>query len=265
MDDFIQGGGYETCTVAAGETLSQISKRFGVSGNWLKKINDMADDALQAGRALKIRRAGNQPSAMVYCGSADRNEIALTYDSGGPECGSTPELLDVLGRRNVKATFFFVGEWAEKYPELATAIAGAGHEIGNHSYSHPDFTQISAEEAERDIRRGEDAIRRVTGAETRPLLRYPYGYFNDPARTAAGRAGYSHSIQWSIDPRDWEGPSTAAIAEHVLGRAKAGDIVLLHSYMKNTPQATDIIIQALAEKGFRFVTVSEFITAYQPG
>jgi peptidoglycan/xylan/chitin deacetylase (PgdA/CDA1 family) len=260
MNDFSQESAvYETYTVAGGDTLSAISQRFGVSEYWLKRINGLADDSIQINQTLNIRSFENAPSVLVCRGDVSANQIALTYDCGETGAEQTLGLLDVLSSNNVKATFFLIGEWAESNPGLARRIVDGGHEIGNHSYSHPDYTTLSAEEIRQDIKRGEDAIRHATGVETRPFFRFPYGYCNRPALEAVGLAGYSHSIQWSIDPRDWEHPPMVVIVGHVLRFAKAGDIILLHSYGKSTPKATDLIIQVLMGKGFRFVTISEFI------
>lgn len=251
-------GGCETYMAAAKDTVSAVSKHFGVAESWLKRINCLAGDTLENGQTLIIRRPA-APSVLIYRGDTPQKKIALTYDCGDSGAGETPALLDMLSRNRVRASFFLVGEWAEQFPDLSRRIAGEGHEIGNHSYSHPDYTKLSAEEIRQDILRGEDAIRRVTGVETRPFFRFPYGYFSQPALEAVGLAGFSHSFQWSIDPRDWEQPPVDAITRQVLGAAAPGDIVLLHSVGKNTPKATEIIIRTLSGKGFGFVTVSDFV------
>ncbi len=249
---------HDTYITAANETVTGISRRFGISARWLRRINGIDGDTLQQGQTLVIQ-APDAPSRLIFRGDTSQKEIAITYDCGDSGAGETSALLDVLRRQRVSASFFLVGEWAEQFPELSKRIANEGHEIGNHSYCHPDYTKLSAEQIRQDILQCEDSIRRVTGMDTRPFFRFPYGYYSQSALVAVGLAGFSYSFQWSIDPRDWEQPPTAVITDKVLRTAAPGDIVLLHSVGKNTPEATEIIIRALSDKGFRFVTVSELI------
>jgi len=252
---------YETYTVADGDTLTDISKRYGVSKNWLKKLNGLTDDTVCINQTLKIRNLILQsvPSVLISSGDISRKQIAVTYDCGGLGSGVTLEILDVLRENKVKGTFFLTGEWVEKFPELANAITDGDHEIGNHSYSHPDFTKLSIEEIKQEILRGKETINHITGVETCPVIRYPYGTYNSLVLEAAGQTGYSHSIQWSLDTMDWKQPPTEFIVDRVLREAKSGDIILMHVHGQNTAKASEIFIPVLLAQGFRLVTVSELM------
>lgn len=213
----------------------------------------------------------NKSSRLIISGYKKANQIALTYDCGIEKSEAkilkiskkhvmqTSKLLDILKKHKIKATFFITGIWAEKFPELVKRIASDGHEIGNHSYAHEDMTKISCEEIKESIIKTEKIILEITGLNTRPLFREPYGAWNRKVLKAVGDAGYRYSIYWSIDTLDWQEPHTKVIVQRVLKRLGIGDIVLMHIWGENTATATDIVISKLKHLGFEFVTISELL------
>lgn len=208
---------------------------------------------------LKQKKEGvAKPSIFINKIKNCDKKIAFTYDSGF-EDSETLQILNVLKKNKVKATFFLTGMWVETFPNLAKLIQSEGHEIGNHSYDHPNMVNISHEEIVENILKAEEVIKKVIGVNPRPLFREPYGSFNNKVFRAVGEAGYKYSIYWSIDTIDWQTPPTRVIVNRILKRAKGGDIVLMHVAGNNTAEATDIAIRNLKIYGFKFVTISELI------
>lgn len=213
----------------------------------------------------------NKPSKLIISGYKKTNQIALTYDCGIEKSEiliknisqkhvvQTLNLLDVLKKHKIRATFFITGIWAETFPELVKHIASDGHEIGNHSYAHKDMTKISCEEIKKSIIKTEKIILNIAGLNTRPLFREPYGAWNRKVLKAVGDAGYGYSIYWSIDPIDWQEPHTKVIVQRILKKLGIGDIVLMHIWGENTAAATDIVVSKLKHLCFEFVTVSELL------
>ena len=132
----------------------------------------------------------------IYCVARDQKVAALTFDAAwGNE--DTQQLIDILGKYDVKATFFVVGEWVDKYPESVKALADAGHEVMDHSDTHPHMSQLSREEIQADVTACADKIEAVTGV--RPtLFRPPYGEYDDKVITAVRALGME-PIQWDVD------------------------------------------------------------------
>lgn len=200
----------------------------------------------------------DEPSRLVVNGSRSCQMIALTYDAGSGADGAAA-ILDTLKAHGVRSTFFLTGKWVEKYPDLARRVADEGHEIANHTYSHPDLTTLPDSEVIRQIQDGEAAIRRVTGQETRPLFREPYGAFNEAERRLVRQAGYSYSIYWDVDTLDWQFPGVETLVSRITGRAKNGSIVLMHLNVPDTAVASDRAIPELRSQGYQLVTVSELL------
>lgn len=186
-------------------------------------------------------------------------QVIITYDCGGDSEGATAAILDVLKKHEVNATFFLTGQWVERYPLLAKRIAQENHEIGNHSYSHPDFTQLTEDEIIKEVRQSELIIKEVTGIDSKPIIRLPYGSFNNEALKIVGSMGYLYSIQWSIDPKDWELPPAENIVNIILEHISNGAIILLHNHGISTATASDIFIPRLKEQNYRFMTVGNLI------
>ncbi len=206
--------------------------------------------------------AGGAPRAPVYRGVAtSRPAVAITFDDG-PDPLYTPQILDTLDQFQARATFFVVGTQAERYPSLLRTIVLRGHEVGTHSYSHLDLTRLSRQAVASDLGQADTAISRATGSRPRDL-RPPYGFVNSFVLEEAARLGY-RVILWTDehDTRDWKRPDPAVIVQRALAHAENGMILLLHDSGGNRTQtlrALPIVLKALQERGFRFVTVDELL------
>ena len=197
----------------------------------------------------------------IFFKNGSRNEkmIALTFDDG-PHPKETHEVLDVLDKYNVKGTFFVVGKHANWYSEPLKRAAKEGHEIGNHTFSHPDISCLSSDDIKREIKECEDTLIKLTGK--RPtLFRPPYGsYSKDKLAEIAKESGYKIILWTTIDAKDWKNPPSSQISDTIINKAQNGDIILLHDYgTENTVKALDTIISEMIKKGYKFVTVSELI------
>lgn len=200
----------------------------------------------------------NNSSTLILNGDRKYKQISFTYDSGFKD-NETSSILDVLRQHNVKATFFLTGVWVNKFPELAKRIYCEGHEIGNHSFDHPNMTDLSHDQIVDNILKGEEIITKVIGANPRPLFREPFGEWNKKVFQAVGDAGYKYSIYWSIDTIDWKFPPTRVIVNRILRKVKNGDILLMHLAGNNTAQATDMALKNLKSFGFKIVTIGELL------
>jgi len=187
--------------------------------------------------------------------------VALTFDDG-PLTDSTPEILDILREKNIKATFFVVGEQVEKFPLLVQQEIADGHEVGSHTYSHPTLTKLRKNEIQKELAQTEQSILKVAPKPT--LFRPPGGGYNDTILQIARDNGYI-TILWSVDPYDWRYPPVGDIINVVLKDSKPGSIILLHDgkYPSSTPEALSFIIDSLSARGYEFVTVSELLQYYE--
>ena len=192
----------------------------------------------------------------IYSVDRPNKVVSLTFDAAwGNE--DTQTLIDILARYNIRATFFVVGQWVDKYPESVRALAEAGHEVMNHSDTHPHMTRLSHDGMLAEAVACDDKIEAVTGV--RPILfRPPYGDYNDTLVAALREIGH-YTIQWDVDSLDWKDPPPEDIAKRVLSRAREGSIILFHNAAKNTPAALPAVIEGLIREGYSFLPVSELI------
>ncbi|MBQ4382468.1 MAG: polysaccharide deacetylase family protein, partial [Oscillospiraceae bacterium] len=169
----------------------------------------------------------------------------------------TPELIRILEKYSVKATFFVVGAWAEKYPESVKALHEAGHEVMNHSDDHAHFNKLTSGQVTQNINAASDKIEAITGV--RPtLFRPPYGEYDDHVISAVRSLGVE-PIQWDVDSLDWKEISAREIYSRVTKKVSPGSIVLFHNAAKHTPEALGDIIEYLLAQGYTIVPVSELI------
>lgn len=183
--------------------------------------------------------------------------IAITFDDG-PNPTQTPRLLKMLKERGIRATFFCVGQCVAESPEIAKQIITEGHEIANHSWSHPLLTKMSEAAVKEQIDRTHNVIKQTTGV-TPTLLRPPYGGFTVRQRAWANAVWNYKTILWDVDSLDWKHRSPAKTESIIMAETKKGSIILCHDIHKTTVDAMPATLDALGAKGFKFVTVSELI------
>ena len=184
--------------------------------------------------------------------------VALTFDDG-PSGRFTRRLLDGLEERGAKATFFLCGYWVEKYPEEVKKIAEAGHDLGNHSATHPHMAQQTADQITEELQKCHKNVKDLTGIEM-DLFRPPFGEYDNEVIETAAQNGY-YTIQWDIDSLDWKEQGAEAEINQVLNHKHLGNgsIILFHNDAKYTPQVLDTILKGLKNKGFDIVPISELI------
>lgn len=180
-------------------------------------------------------------------------KIALTFDDG-PSAAWTPALLDGLKERGVKATFFLIGENADKNPEIVKRMAEEGHLIGNHTYHHVELTKVSEKEARLELADTSAAIVRITGKEPE-YMRPPFGAWQRKLEQEIRML----PVLWTIDPLDWTTENQDEIVNKVVTEAEENDIILLHDCYKSSVEAGLRIVDILQEEGFVFVTVDELL------
>ncbi len=205
--------------------------------------------------AAPPRKDGVIFSGTTACGK----KIALTFDDG-PHPHKTMEILDILDRFGVKATFFIIGENAEYYPDIVAEEALRGHELANHSYSHAKLSVLTEAEIRAEIERADAAIKNAAGV-TPVLFRPPEGAYSENVVNNARELG-KNTILWTVDTLDWAKSPRDAIVENVKSNVTSGSIILFHDYTNkntHTAAALEILIPYLQGQGYEFVTVSELV------
>ncbi|GIO37331.1 hypothetical protein J41TS12_21920 [Paenibacillus antibioticophila] len=189
-------------------------------------------------------------------------QIALTFDDV-PDPRFTPQILEALSQQGVRATFFVVGHRVKKHPDLLRRIHHEGHVIGNHSYSHPQFSNKSVIQFQKEIQRTEEAIFELIGYRPR-LIRPPYGEITENQVRWAKQHGYK-LVNWNVDSLDWKGIHKEKVKQNVLNAAGPGSIILMHggggtgSNLAGSIEALPDIIHELQAKGYQFVTLPQLL------
>jgi peptidoglycan/xylan/chitin deacetylase (PgdA/CDA1 family) len=191
-------------------------------------------------------------------------KIALTFDDG-PNDPYTSQLLEVLARHAVTATFFMLGQFVQRRPDLARAVAEAGHAVGNHTFSHPNLIFLAAARVKAEIEKCEQALEDAIGRRS-TLFRPPFGG-RRPASLRVARSLALEPVMWNVTSFDWRAPSAGYIEERVTTRVRGGDVILLHdghhvqmgADRSMTVSATERIIVRLKEKGYDFCTITEMM------
>ncbi len=192
----------------------------------------------------------------VYSVARDDKVVSISFDAawGGDQ---TKPLLDILDKYDVKTTFFLVGFWVEKYPELVKEIVARGHEIGNHSQNHMHMSQLNEAKIEEELRIMSDKVETITGV--RPtLFRPPYGEYNDRVVLTSRAEGYE-VVQWSIDSLDWKNRGTADIIKQCTTKVQSGDIVLFHNDAQYVLQALPTVIEHYQSLGYKIIPISQIL------
>lgn len=208
--------------------------------------------------ALPVSAASSQ---YITKGNTNAKMVALTFDDGS-DGKNVAKILQILTTNKIKATFFITGKAAENHPQKIKDIVAQGHEIGNHSYSHPDFSKLTAAQIKTELDKTEAAVKKAVGKSTKPYFRAPFGSVNNATLQAVGNQGYTKTIGWTIDTVDWKGISSSQITSKVINNATPGMIVLMHAGegATGTPGALQNMINQLKAKGYTFVTISQLLS-----
>ncbi len=203
-----------------------------------------------------VSSASTQRKLPIYSVQTDEKKIAITFDAAWTN-QDTDELIKILKKHNAKATFFIVGEWADKFPESVKAFHNAGHTIANHSDTHKAFSKCSREEIQNEIINCNKKLEAITGDKV-TLLRAPSGDYTNQSLEVA-KSLKMETIQWNVDSLDYTGLSVDEIVQRILPRIENGSIVLFHNGVENTAEALDKILTELSAQGYEFVSVDDLI------
>jgi peptidoglycan/xylan/chitin deacetylase (PgdA/CDA1 family) len=193
------------------------------------------------------------PAEIVSTGPTERKQIALTFDDG-PTPGVTERILDDLKQRNARATFFMIGERIAAAPALARRVLAEGHEIGNHTFTHPKLTELSFSRVDEEIQKTQDVIATILGLKP-AWFRPPYLAFRDNLAPLVNSRGL-RIVSGDIDPADWSQPGEEKIISVIARDAKPGGIIICHDMHAQTANAAGRILDALLGAGLAPVTMS---------
>ena len=196
----------------------------------------------------------------IFRVNTEEKEVALTFDINWAEEDHLDEILQILKKYDAKGTFFIMGGWVnytDDNKEKLKNIYNDGHEIGNHSYIHPNFVNISEQRMNDELKKTEDIIYQTIGCNTK-LFRFPSGSYNEKALNYVMSKGYK-CIQWDVDSVDWKQAGADVEYNRVMKNVKEGSILLFHNNAKYTPENLDRIINKLTGEGYKFLTVSELV------
>lgn len=207
-------------------------------------------------------------ATVVRQGPAGQKVVALTFDAGS-DLGHTAAILDALARNGIRASFGLTGTWAEAHPATVARIAREGHQLINHTWSHPSFTGYSTgtgplptAERRSQITRAETAIVEAAGVAAKPWFRPPYGDLDQSVLVDVGALGYRYVAMWTVDSLGWKGLPPAEIAQRCLDRAEPGAIYLFHVGSASADHAAlQAIVDGLRARGYRFATLAELVGA----
>lgn len=252
---------------SSGNPHAVIQSRPAVSKNTSQTASVQARPATKQAQSvphLPLQNIATPLDYPVYYGNTHLSEIALTFDDG-PNPIYTPEVLTILQTYKVKATFFDVGYLVKDFPNIVRQEFLQGHSIGNHSWSHPQLTRLSASGILSQLVSTSDAIQSITGM--RPaIFRPPYGAFNRAIVAQAFQQNLT-TILWDNEGRDWATPGTDVIVHRILNLAHNGSIILMHDgggFRAQTIAALPIIITTLRQRGFTFVTIPQLLQDMTP-
>jgi len=206
--------------------------------------------------APAIMAAAAKRELPVYNVDTKEKKLSISFDAAWGRA-NTEGILDILDQYDAKTTFFLVGFWAEKHPDLVAEIVARGHEIGNHSATHPHMNSLSEGQIREELRRCSDLVAAITGTPT-TLFRPPYGEYNDQVVVTSREMGYE-CVQWNIDSLDWKNISAEDMVRRCTKNVNPGDIVLFHNDSKYILEALPKILAYYIEAGYKIIPVSQLL------
>ncbi len=192
----------------------------------------------------------------IYCVDTEKKQVAISFDAAWG-ADKTEDIIKILQDYNADATFFLVGFWVEKYPEMVKEINEAGFEIGTHSNTHPNLTNLTASQMKLELETSKKLIEDITKKKV-DLFRAPFGAYNNTLIDTALEMGLK-TIQWDVDSLDWKDYSAMDITTRIINRVKCGSIILCHNNATNIVEALPIVLDRLQKKGYEITSVGDLI------
>jgi len=194
---------------------------------------------------------------LVYWGNGKKKQVHIGFDvEGNPKI--LYQILDILKEYHYHTTFFIQGAWARQHPAAVKRIVQEGHEIGNHSWSHPDFRELTRQQMIKELTDTENLCVKLTGKSTKPYFRPPYSYRNRRSIEVAYELGYTH-ILWSIDSYDWRDRNADKVYHNIVDHVRPGAIIYLHTSHRTDPVALRRALKTLTQEGYRLVSLTEIL------
>ena len=244
------------------ETSSEVSEQSTIEQPEVPEVTEIQDTGKEEETPIEEVEQPEQTAPEVSQApapqpqtSTGRKLVALTFDDG-PSATQTPRLLQILAEKNVKVTFFVLGNMAQKSPEVLRNELAGGHEVASHTMTHANLIKASVDSIQWEVAATAEVFRNILGTEPK-LTRPPYGNINANVRTYVNQP----LILWSVDPEDWKYRNAATVRANVVGAAFDGAIILLHDIHATTVDAVASIIDDLKAAGYEFMTVSELAAA----
>jgi len=206
--------------------------------------------------APAIMAAAVKRELPVYSVNTEEKVLSISFDAAWGRA-NTEEILNILDQYDVKTTFFLVGFWAEKHPDLVAELVARGHEIGNHSATHPHMNSLSEGQIREELRRCSDLVKSITGTPT-TLFRPPYGEYNDSVVRVSRAEGYE-CVQWNVDSLDWKNLGAEDMVRRCTKNVNPGDVVLFHNDSKYILEALPKILAYYTEAGYKIIPVSQLL------
>lgn len=233
--------------------LINIPTAYGYGWGYKKTNDNKAPDVGTYGDLIKNHHA-------IYIDDSNDKDLYLTFDNGY-EQGFTEQVLDILKEENVPATFFVTGHYVKTSPHIVERIAQEGHILGNHSYSHPDFTTMSKDAVEKELTKLEKAVAAVSEQKELKYLRPPRGTFNENTLKWADELGYIH-VFWSLAFKDWEINKQKGwqyAYDQIMNQVHPGAILLLHAVSSDNADALKKVIIDLKKQGYQFKSLDDLL------
>lgn len=212
--------------------------------------------SFEGGSAAQVWFGYSTRLVPVYRVERQEKQMAISFDAAWG-ADKTQQIIDVLKQYDAGATFFLVGFWVDKYPEMVKAIDQAGFEIGTHSNTHPDMAKISQENIAKELDISTEKIKAITGKEV-TLFRPPYGSYNNQLISACNQRNLI-PIQWDVDSLDWKGLSATEITKRVVTKVESGSIILMHNNADNVVDALKMVLERLTNDGYQITSVGQLV------
>ena len=212
--------------------------------------------SFEGGAAAQVWFGYSTRLVPVYRVDTQEKQVAISFDAAWG-ADKTEQIMQVLEEYNAGATFFLVGFWVDKYPEMVKAIDEAGFEIGTHSNTHPDMAKISQENIAKELDISSEKIKAITGKEV-SLFRPPYGSYNNDLINACSQRNLI-PIQWDVDSLDWKGLSAVDITSRVVDKVQNGSIILMHNNADNVVDAVKMVLERLINEGYKVTSVGDLV------